>query len=394
MMESAIVFVLVLVGTGLGWVLGYRSGKVRPKNTPADWIPSIDFILAQNTDITLKRLVNAQTLDDDSIELFLRLGCSLREKGEVERAIHLHQTLFARTDLKGVLLQELELELAMDFAMAGLHDRAERLLLELLDARGRIQEKSAKVLLELLEEEGAWQQVLDLNRARKLPNSALLQRRVAHAACELAERAAASGNYIETRQLCRTALKSDGRCARAFVVLGNMAFEQDEPSEAVRCYLKALDHDPGSIIAILDPMVRSFHQLGDPHGLLAHLQRHGEGLNYVPALVARAETLADIEGAETAITGFIQDLEKYPSYTGYVAMLGLLLRHKRRLSESQAHGVYAILRRIDTDDPSFVCSQCGFKAREFHWRCPSCKNWASLKAITPFSHPSVAIEDL
>tara|TARA_R110002167_G_scaffold2165_10_gene10946 strand:+ start:9528 stop:10712 length:1185 start_codon:yes stop_codon:yes gene_type:complete len=394
MMESAIVFVLVLVGTGLGWVLGYRSGKARPKSTPADWIPSIDFILAQNTDITLKRLVNAQTLDDDSIELFLRLGCSLREKGEVERAIHLHQTLFARTDLKGVLLQELELELAMDFAMAGLHDRAERLLLELLDARGRIQEKSAKVLLELLEEEGEWQQVLDLNRARKLPNSAQLQRRVAHAACELAERAAGNGNYIETRQLCRTALKSDGRCARAFVVLGNMAFEQDEPSEAVRCYLKALDHDQGSIIAILDPMVRSFHQLGDPHGLLAHLQRHGEGLNYVPALVARAETLADIEGAETAITGFIKDLEKYPSYTGYVAMLGLLLRHKRRLSESQAHGVYAILRRIDTDDPSFVCSQCGFKAREFHWRCPSCKNWASLKAITPFSHPSVAIEDL
>ncbi|MDP2609514.1 MULTISPECIES: hypothetical protein [unclassified Oceanobacter] len=394
MIESAIVFILVLVGTGIGWTLGYRSGKARPKSTPVDWIPSIDFILAQNTDLTLKRIVNAQTLDDDSVELFLRLGCSLREKGEVERAIHLHQTLFARTDLKGVLLQELELELAMDFSMAGLHDRAERLLLELLESRGRIQEKAAMVLLELLEGEGEWQQILDLNQAKKLPTSPLLQRRVAHAACELAERVASSGNYVETRQLCRAALKSDSRCARAFVVLGNMAFEQNEPHEAVRCYLKALDHDPGSIIAMLEPMVKSFRQLGDPRGLLAHLQRHGEELNYVPSLVARAETLADLEGADSAIAGFIEDLERYPSYTGYVAMLGLLLRHKQRLTESQAHGVYDILHRIDTDDPSFVCSQCGFKAREFHWRCPSCKNWASFKAITSSSHSSVVIEDL
>jgi len=26
----------------------------------------------------------------------------------------------------------------------------------------------------------------------------------------------------------------------------------------------------------------------------------------------------------------------------------------------------------------YVCSECGFKARQFHWQCPACNGWETL----------------
>ncbi len=394
MIESLLVFLLVLTGTAAGWFLGRRSAKSATARQSPDWIPSVELIFSQNSDVALKRLVSAQSLDDDMVEIFLKLGKSLREKGEVERAIHLHQNLFARTDLNKQILQELELELALDYSAAGLHDRAERLLIELLASKGKVQEKAAITLLQIMEEEGERQNILELSQQRKFPSQAAIQKRIAHAACELAVRSSARGDYIETRQLCRQALKADSRCARAYVVLGDMAFHQHEFNEAIRCYLKALDLDSGSIIALLDSLVESFRQLEDLQGLLAHLQRHDVALEYVPALVAKAEALASEKDTDTALQTFIEDLEAHPSYSGYVAMLGLILTFQRQLTESQAQGVYGMLQRIRAEEPAYVCGHCGFKARQFHWRCPSCSDWASLKALTSARPSTIAFEDL
>ncbi|WP_221801204.1 hypothetical protein [Oceanobacter mangrovi] len=394
MIESMLVFLLVLTGTAAGWFLGSRSARSQKKLSSPDWIPSVELIFSQNSDAALKRLVNAQTLDEDTVDLFLKLGRSLREKGEVERAIHLHQTLFARTDLPKPLLQSLELELAMDYAAAGLHDRAERLLVELLEGKGQIQEKAATSLIRLLEEEGEWLRILELAAGKRFPMTSQLQRRIAHAACEMAEKASTRGDFIETRNLCRQALKVDSGCARAFVVLGNMAYSQHEFHEAIRCYLKALEIDSGCIISLLEKMVDSFHQVDDYSGLLAHLKRHNVTLDFVPALVAKAEAVARVDNTDVALQTFISDLESHPSYRGYVAMLGLMLSFQRQLSESQAHGVYDILQRINASEAAFVCGHCGFKARQFHWRCPSCKDWASLKAISPTRVSTISIDDL
>lgn len=392
-MESLAVFFLLLIATASGWFLGYRAGKQKPRDALPDWIPSVDLLLSQHSDASLKRLIAAQSLDDDMVELFQKLGRTLREKGEVERAIHLHQALFGRTDLNKLQAQEIELELAKDYLAAGLHDRAERLLLDLFGSKGPVQDKAALALVAMFEEEGEWQRILDLFGDRK-PGVTALAVRLAHACCELAEMAAHAGQYLETRRLTRLALKADSRCARAFVVLGDMAFRQGEHNEAIRCYLKAMDLDPHCVVAILEPMVESFRAVQDLSGLLVHLARHGGDLGYVPALEAKVEAMAQTQGQDTALEHFLSELERLPSYTGYVTFLGLLLRQGRLMGESQTRRAYDILQRITENEPKFVCAHCGFKAREFHWRCPSCKDWASLKAAVPLKYQPVVLEDL
>lgn len=391
MLDSALVYVLLLVGVAVGWTLGYRFAKQVKKSTPEDWVPSVEYLLAQAGDVSLERLLNVPHLDDDSIDLFLKLGKTLREKGEVDRAIHLHQSLFARTDLSKTTLQTLELELAIDFSHAGLLDRAERLFIQLLSAKGRVRDKASVHLVELFEEEGEWQEIYDLYQQKKIHITPFLAKRVSHAVCELAETAVASGDFLEAQKLSRIALKIDSSCARAFVVTGDMAFGQKEFHEAIRCYLRAVDVDPQSLIAILDPLVDSFNRLGDGSGLLNHLSRHWRETHYVPALVAKVQCLAEAEGAEVAIESLLIELQNQPSNSGFFSLVEMVVRHKQQLDKSQLLVLYDILRRIVEDEPKFVCKNCGFKAKEPHWRCPSCKDWATVTSFVP-STPKVKLD--
>ncbi len=80
MMDSALVYVLLLLGVAIGWTLGYRFARQVKKDSPPDWIPSVEFLLAEANDASLERLLNIPQLDDDAIDLFLKLGRSLREK--------------------------------------------------------------------------------------------------------------------------------------------------------------------------------------------------------------------------------------------------------------------------------------------------------------------------
>ena len=392
MPDSALLYILLLAGVALGWTLGFRYATQSRKTGYPDWIPSVDYLLAESNDLSLEKLLAVDHVDDGSMDLFLKLGRSLREKGEVDRATHLHQRLFARPDLERGVIQSVQLELALDYSYAGLLDRAEKIFRELLDAKNHVADRAAAHLVELLEEEGEWQQILDLYNARKLPGNGVLPRRVSHAACELAERALKRGDFLETQQLCRLALKIDSRCARSFVVSGNLAYGQNEFREAIRCYLRAAELDQHSVIRTLDHLVHAFQQVNDSDGLKEHLRRHWNASHYVPALVACVETMAaENEGAD-AMRKLLEELQHSPSNQGFLALAELVVKYRQSLDKSQLMVVYGILRRIVAAEPKFVCSNCGFKAKEPHWRCPSCKDWASVRAYVP--QPPLSKPDL
>jgi lipopolysaccharide biosynthesis regulator YciM len=64
----------------------------------------------------------------DTIETHFALGSLYRRRGEVERAIRIHQNLLARETLAPEHREQALLALAQDYLRAGLFDRAEGLL--------------------------------------------------------------------------------------------------------------------------------------------------------------------------------------------------------------------------------------------------------------------------
>ncbi len=382
MPENALLFVLLLVAVATGWVLGVRF-KREKKCANQDYIPPLEIFLASANDSALNTFLNLPKLDEDTTDLLLKLGRTLRNKGEIERSIHLHQSLFARTDLARETLVTLKLELAMDYAQAGLFDRAEGLLKDLLAEKGAVQQKAAHYLLELFEEEGSWHEIVDLYQTKVLPHDVALAKRVAHALCEQAEQAFKKRNYLEMSQLCRQALKTDNHCSRAYVLQGNLAYSQKEFHEAIRCYLRALELNDQSIAVMLLPLCDSFNKVEDGSTLLKTLSLQWSSSHYVPALKIHTQLVASTQNPAQAASVLLAELSKLPSNQGFLILLELMVQHKLSLDGLQLEALYAILRAVVEQEAKFQCTSCGFKSHDFLWRCPSCKNWSSIHTLVP-----------
>lgn len=383
-MDSVELFLALLVAVAIGWLVGARMSGGRSAPRKPDWFPSPKDMSEGQSERFIRSLLTASPDDEDAMDFALRIGQSLRDKGESNRAIQFHQTLMARTDLPRSLLQQVELELALDYFQAGLNDRSEKLLLNLMGSGYEaIEVRALRTLVRLYEEEGEWQKILDLHQRPTLFLDETLQRSLAHAACELAVVALDNANYLQVRTLSRLALKIDRHCARAHVVLGDLAFRHQEPQEAIRCYLNALELDPNCLVALLDQLIVAFRSLGDDKSLYLHLKACLAETNYIPALLAMTEVQVPHRGFDAAAELYLETLAKQPSHYGFVAFLGVMARNDRQLNESQLRMAYDILRTLDAAESRFVCNRCGFEGRRFHWRCPSCKDWATLQPYTP-----------
>lgn len=375
------IFILLLVAIACGWLMGRFHGRRFPINrNPRNTLPSIDFLLAERNDGALDRLLDIEEISDEVVELYLNLGRIFRDQGQTEKAIQLHQNLFARTDLSDKAELKVELELATDFLKAGLLDRAERLLLELIQENGKTRDQASRLLVQLYEEGHDWLPIIELYTKSKLPDLSDVSSRVAHAACEQADKEFKQGHYLESHKYLKLALKVNPLCARANVIFAEVAASQGEPKEAVRCYLKAIKQDPHVMLPILPGMVESFSKINDYQELDKQLAQHWQQHHTVEVLVQRVRLLSEQGKQQKAIEILLSDLLLHPSNQGFFALVEIVVNKKVALNTSQLMVVYDILRRIIETEHKYVCRSCGFKASEHYWRCPSCKNWASISA--------------
>lgn len=378
---NLVIYVLLLVAIGCGWMLGrFQGRRSATLKMRRDTLPSIDFLLAENNDGALDRLLDVAEISDEAVELYLNLGRIFRDKGQTDKSIQLHQNLFSRTDLSDKAQLDVELELATDFLRAGLLDRAERLLTDLIQEEGHTKKQASRLLVQLYEEEKEWLSILQLYKKSMLSDLPDINNRIAQAACEYADEAFNKGDYLESHQYLKMALKVSPLCARANVIFAQIAASQGELREAVRCYLKALKQDSNVMLAVLPEMVECFVRLEDMSGLDKQLASHWQYNHAIAVLVKRVELLAQNGEQQKAIEILLSELFQHPSNQGFFALVEMVVNQKAVLNSSQLMSVYDILRRIVETESKYICRSCGFKAIEHHWRCPSCKNWASVAA--------------
>jgi lipopolysaccharide biosynthesis regulator YciM len=134
---------------------------------------------------------------------------------------------------------------------------------------------------------------------------------------------------------------------------------------------------------VVEKLSTAFKYSSDYSGLKQHLTEHWIKTGYVPALVASMNVEGSEALPESAVSELLLELKKRPSNQGFLALAEVVLSHRQQLDKSQLLQLYDILRGIVASEPKFVCSSCGFKAKEPHWRCPSCKDWATIKAFVP-----------
>ena len=381
-------FVLLLPLAALtGWVVGRRGGQrhgdTQVSRLSSTYFRGLNYLLNEQPDKAIELFLHIAELDKETFETQVALGHLFRRRGEVDRAIRLHQGLVQRNDLSDQQRVQALLALGEDYMKSGLLDRAETVFTDL----ARIDERAPQALKHLLgiyQAERDWERAIDNAMRYEEVTGEPMGKLVAQFECELAERHRANGDLDAARAAIARAYQADAGCVRAGILEGRIEAGDGNPDAAIRAYERAARHDPDYLPEFLPSLLACYGEVGDTAGaraFLAEMSEHYRGIAPVLALTGLIEAQ---EGAQAARDYLGRQLKDRPSVRGEAALIDLTLAVGAD-STATLHDLKHITDQLLVRNPSYRCTRCGFGARTHHWQCPSCKEWGTVKPLLNYA---------
>lgn len=345
-------------GWGKRWPVPFS--KLHP-----DYLTGLDYLITEQPDRALDMFLRLMEANADTIETHFALGSLYRRRGEVERAIRIHQNLLAREGLAPEHREQALLALAQDHLRAGLLDRAERLLAE-VGKVPRLRASALDALRGVYERQHEWAQALEVYRQLEGIGAAPPRLVAAHYRCEIATLAIERGELEAARRLLREARKELEPMPRAALLRAQIAERAGDDALAVRLVQSALEASPKLLQEELPHLLR----LVGPERrdavlteLVARAREAGDLKRLVFAAIA-----ADIATAAPLAQPMESVFREDATLSAFwCAAQGDVARVAREIGALLAHA------------EKYRCSECGFAARSFYWHCPACQSWDSFE---------------
>lgn len=397
-MESLIWFLLP-VAAASGWYAASRkhdqsahsfSSRASSKDSAGkqsyanQCIQGLNYLLSEQSDKAIQLLVEMVDIDEDTVETHLVLGSLFRRRGEVDRAIRIHQNVIARPSLSAEQRHSAMLQLGIDYLKAGLLDRAEAILLQLADT-GSNDLEVYRYLRNLYEQEKEWETAVKmaktLQKSCKVPQNS----RIAHYYCELVERHVRSKNMDLASSTVKRALASDPDCIRAHIQAGDINAAQGNGKVAIKHFRSALEKDRNFSPIVL----KHLHDLFSKKDLLPQFPafvheyadyRHDAAARFF--LIKTHLALGNTEEVDDLLHAELSREEASP----YIIKSYLDKMRDTTKGEIQA-SFDALARVLETrlsHNMACHCTQCGFESNSVFWQCPGCQSWGSVR---PYQNP-------
>jgi lipopolysaccharide assembly protein B len=363
---------LVLAALVLGILAGHFGwGKRWPGSLSKlhpDYLAGLDYLVTEQPDLALDMFLKLMDTTADTIETHFALGSLYRRRGEVERAIRIHQSLLAREELASEHREQALLALAQDYLRAGVLDRAEGLFQQVSEVP-RLRASALDALRGVYERQHDWQQALGAYRQLARIKAAPAPSVAAHYLCELAALALERGEIDQALELLREAGEEAAPFPRAALLRAQIAERQNQPELAVRLLRQALTELP----TLLQEELPHLLNLVDPRqrdSVLAELVRQTEAQDFAALKgLVFAAIAADLGTAVPLQVSIEKVFSQDPT-------LQALWRYGPAQSERIAQEVGALLTQAE----KYRCNECGFSGRSFYWHCPACHSWDSFEA--------------
>jgi lipopolysaccharide biosynthesis regulator YciM len=361
---------------GLGWLaarIDIRHLVRESRALPRSYFAGLNFLLNEQPDRAIDSFIEATSKDPQTVELQFALGNLFRRRGETDRAIQIHQALAAREDVRAEQRLNARLELGLDFLKAGLLDRAEEAFVGLRGSAVDIE--ALHHLLDIYQQEKEWHKAIDIARALPENESHRAQKDIAQFLCELATQALAQSRMGDARTLLGEALATHRKCVRALMLLGDAAAAEQKWDEAIEHWQRIEQQNPVYLALVASRMADAYRKLGrERQGitlLKSYLERHAS----LDLLDVVFKEELDTEGPTGALTLVREELRRNPTLLGLDKLLEAQMQtlppEARTDSDLMKNIIHAHTRRV----ARYRCDSCGFKARQFHWRCPACGGW-------------------
>ncbi len=351
---------------------------LRPEKAPEEEQPredarispllrGINYLLSDEPDRALQEMVQVARLRSEAADVYMALGEMFRSKGEIGRAVRIHQNLLARPDLPESMVLQAHLALARDFQSGGLLDRALRQYGHALELQPD-HTGALEACLRIREQSSEWEEAEELlTRLEQVRGESYGSHR-AYLLAEMARRCLERRDRHGAREHARRALELDPACAPARMVEIELELAGGNFADAVAsleaCWQHSREHFP-----LLVPLIVGHGSFYRKHGE-ALLQRLWEASGDSELFLAwLAERLRE-DGREKA-AAWVREQGYEPD----------CLRNSLRLmamigEEDDAHVGFA--RQWQKLARNYACEICGVEVVEMRWQCPQCHAWGSM----------------
>lgn len=365
-----------LVGLPLAFVLGWlasrldlRQLRIENRTQPKAYFKGLNHLLNEQQDQAIDAFIEAVQQDPDTSELHFALGNLFRRRGEFERAVRVHEHLLARADLSQDDRHRARHALALDFLKAGLLDRAESNLRQLLGTP--LENQALLALLNIHERSRDWAAASQIAEQLGQHGEARFEARQAHYLCEQAAALPAESSQAKTALLekaCQVAPQS----ARPQLALAESLAEQGQIGAALQRRLKLAREMPRFVPLLAAEMARlaiAQHDTAEVRSVLEQQAQEAPSLDVMEALV-QLDLAAGVSDVQIR---YAQHLDKEPSVVAARAWVA----HEPLAHESHRAVLERALDRAAQPLKRYRCAACGFEAQRHFWQCPGCQAWDS-----------------
>ena len=360
----------------MGWIAARIDIKHLLRESralPLSYFRGLNFLLNEQPDKAIESFIEVVKVDPQTIDLHFALGSLFRRQGEIDRAIRMHQNLLDRHDLPGERRTMATYELAQDFHRAGLLDRAEELFTKL---DGTPYEHAALGhLISIYETEKDWPKAVAATTRMEAIAKQPYFREIAQYHCELAQAALLRSDAAAAQAEIDRALAGHRACASANLLAGDLKAQTEDWKGAIDAWQRIESQNPAFLALAADRFADAFRRLRDlPTGvrLLRNYQSQYPSLDVLNALFT---LVLEHEGPDSAAVLIKDELARNPTLIGLDRLLEAQLlaapadrRHDLELVKGL---VGQHIKRLGL----YKCEQCGFRARQYYWRCPGCQKW-------------------
>ncbi|MBL0122558.1 MAG: lipopolysaccharide assembly protein LapB [Betaproteobacteria bacterium] len=398
---------------GMGWLVARIDIKqllLESRAMPQSYFKGLNFLLSEQPDKALESLIEVTKANPEAVELQFALGSLFRRRGEIDRAVRVHQELSERMNLDVEHRTNALLELARDYQKAGLLDHAERILLDLsAKPAGDRQQQSQtlKHLLDIYVQERDWTKAVDVaerlraggdasansrsagDRESEVDSSpesgndnkragAQMRRAIANYHCELALQAQQQGRIDDAKRHLDDALNANAKCVRAHLIRVECLVAAGHHGDAIATWRKIKQQDPAYLGLMAEKILSSFKALGQMQQGLAELRSLQQQYPALDLLNALFHVTLEEDGPEGAYELVKDDLRRNPTLVGLDRLLEAQIL---AAPEDQKADLQVLKNLVHTHSSRlavYLCGSCGFKARQFHWQCPACGGWETF----------------
>lgn len=385
-----LLFLLLPIAALYGWYMGRRSAK-KDQDTvnnkfSRDYVTGLNFLLSNQqekaVDLFLSMLQKQESehhiATESQFEAELTLGNLFRSRGEVDKALRIHQSLENNPNYSFEQKLLAKQQLAKDFMAAGFYDRAENYYITLLD-EPEFAQNALTQLAVIYQKTREWRKAINVSEKllRIFPEGE--RTALAHYYCEhaLSLQPSEEKAFIEALQ---QALRYSPTCVRASLLLGDFFFKHQDYHQALAYYTSILTQDPSYIGEALAHIKLCYLALEQSEHFELFLIRATQVQQNSTVDLALTEIIEQKDGIDAAQTHLHQQLHDSPSLMTFHRFIHYQMNATEEGS-GKAHLklLHDMVGRRLRKQSHYRCTQCGYQSHRLVWCCPSCRRWESIK---------------